>query len=152
MISGSCLCGGIQFEIHGDLPGIGQCHCSLCRKVSGVGSTATINIAAEQLVWRSGQDLVAEFQRPSGYGTSFCRVCGSPAPDANRTQTRYGVPIGLLAAVPTAIAEHTYVASKASWDVIGDDAPQYAQAGPPLPEGQLALPAGTRRDGLITSA
>jgi hypothetical protein len=137
MRRGSCLCGGIAFEITGDLPGIGQCHCSLCRKVSGVGSTATIAVSADQLTWISGQDLVQEFARPSGYGTSFCRVCGSPAPDANRPRTRYGIPIGLFDGDPgTKVVEHIYVGSKASWEIIGDDAPQYPEMGPPTPPGR----------------
>jgi hypothetical protein len=132
MPRGSCLCGGILFEITGDVPGIGQCHCSLCRKVSGVGSTAAIAVSAAQLTWISGQDLVQEFQRPSGYGNSFCRVCGSPAPDANRSRTRYGVPVGLLDDDPGAkVLEHIHVASKASWEIIGDDAPQHQENGPP---------------------
>jgi hypothetical protein len=132
MPRGSCLCGGIVFEITGDIPGIGQCHCSLCRKVSGVGSTAAIAVSAAQLTWISGQHLVQEFQRPCGYGNSFCRVCGSPAPDANRSRTRYGVPVGLLDDDPGAkVIDHIHVASKASWEIIGDDAPQYQENVPP---------------------
>ena len=132
MLRGSCLCGGIVFEITGDVPRIGQCHCSLCRKVSGGGSTTTIPVAAEQLKWISGQELVQEFQRPSGYGSSFCRVCGSPAPDANRARTRYGIPAGVLDDDPgVEVLEHIYVASKASWEIIGDAAPQYAEDLPP---------------------
>ena len=96
------------------------------------GSTAAIAVSAAQLTWISGQDLVQEFQRPSGYGNSFCRVCGSPAPDANRSRTRYGVPVGLLDDDPGAkVLEHIHVASKASWEIIGDDAPQYQENGPP---------------------
>jgi hypothetical protein len=90
MLRGSCLCGGIVFEIAGEVPGIGQCHCSLCRKVSGVGSAAAIAISADRLKWISGQDLLQGFQRPSGYGTSFCRVCGSPAPPSARSTTTRG--------------------------------------------------------------
>jgi hypothetical protein len=132
MPKGSCLCGGIVFEITGEMSGIGQCHCSLCRKVSGVGSTAAIAVSADQLTWISGQDLVQEFQRPSGYGNSFCRVCGSPAPDANRSCTRYGVPVGLFDDDPRAkILVHIHVASKASWEIIGDHAPQYQENVPP---------------------
>jgi hypothetical protein len=124
MLQGRCLCGGVTFEITGEVPGVTLCHCSLCRQVSGVGSTATIWIKAEQLRWITGQELVQEFQRPSGYGTSFCRTCGSPAPDPNRSRTIYGIPIGVLAGnPPLKVTEHIFVRSKAEWDVIGDAAP-----------------------------
>ena len=42
MIRGSCLCGEVAFEIHGKTTEIGMCHCSKCRKVSGVASNASI--------------------------------------------------------------------------------------------------------------
>ena len=32
---GRCLCGKVQFEIHGELKGIVNCHCSKCRKFHG---------------------------------------------------------------------------------------------------------------------
>ncbi|MFT6138608.1 MAG: hypothetical protein ACJAUJ_001703, partial [Salibacteraceae bacterium] len=30
--TGSCLCGGIQYEISGPLTDVLNCHCSMCRK------------------------------------------------------------------------------------------------------------------------
>ena len=139
MLKGSCLCGGIQFEITGTHSKIGACHCSLCRKRSGVGSTAVITTSFDQLRWLTGEDLVTTFERRSGYGSAFCRVCGSPAPDSDREQTMYAIPVGLLDDnPPLAFGDHIYVGSKASWDVIGDDAPQFAEDGPPRPSDQVA--------------
>jgi hypothetical protein len=124
MLTGSCLCGGIRFEISGPVAGIVQCHCSLCRKSSGTGSIATIWVAADQLRWLSGEDLIKTFVRPSGYGTAFCAVCGSPAPDAART--RYGIPAGLLDGdPPLRVVEHIFVGSKAQWEAISGDAPRH---------------------------
>jgi len=34
-IHGSCLCGGVEFEIDGPLTAPLNCHCSLCRKQHG---------------------------------------------------------------------------------------------------------------------
>lgn len=139
MIKGSCLCGGVRFEISGKHSKLGICHCSLCRKVSGVGSIATIEISFEQLTWVSGEDLLTTFERPSGYGSTFCRVCGSPAPDSDQRKTMYGVPVGLLDGNPVLlVGDHIYVASKATWEVIGDDAPQFPQDGPLRPRDQTA--------------
>ena len=97
-----------------------------------VGSTATIAVSADQLKWHLRQDLVQEFQRPSGYGSSFCRVCGSPC---SRCQSvahavrRAGRSAGRLPGAK--VVEHIYVGSKASWEIIGDEAPQYEENGPP---------------------
>jgi hypothetical protein len=126
MLTGSCLCGGIRFEISGPVAGIAQCHCSLCRKSSGTGSIATLRVRAEQLRWLSGEDLVRTFARPSGYGTSFCSVCGSPAPDPDSARAHYGIPAGLLDGDPALrVIEHIFVGSKAQWDVISGNAPQH---------------------------
>jgi hypothetical protein len=126
MIQGSCLCGGIRFTIDEPVPGIIQCHCSLCRKSSGSDAIATIPIAATQLRWISGEALVRTFARPSGYGASFCGVCGSPAPDPNAAKTRYQIPAGLIDGdPPLRVVEHIFVGSKAQWDTIADDAPAF---------------------------
>lgn len=133
MLKGSCLCGGIRFQFEGPRSGIGFCHCSLCRKVSGVGSTARVVIAFDQLTWIAGKELVTLYERPSGYGVAFCRVCGSPAPDTNPGQTVYTIPVGLLDDDPALeIADHSHIGSKAQWEIIGDDAPRFeGDDGPP---------------------
>ncbi|TIT98114.1 MAG: GFA family protein, partial [Mesorhizobium sp.] len=33
--SGSCLCGGVQFQVTGEPLRVGLCHCKDCRKTSG---------------------------------------------------------------------------------------------------------------------
>ncbi len=79
------------------------------------------------------------YERPSGYGLAFCRVCSSPAPFSDRERTTYEVPVGLLDDdPPLAFGAHIYVGSKANWDVIGDDAPQFDERGPPRPRDQVA--------------
>jgi hypothetical protein len=121
MLEGSC----IRFEIADAVGGIVRCHCSLCRKNSGTGSIAKVLVAAEKLRWLSGEALIRTFERPSGYGTAFCSVCGSPAPAHDAPRQRYAVPVGLLDGdPPLRVIEHIFVGSKAQWDMIGDDAPR----------------------------
>ncbi len=122
ILRGGCTCGGIRFEIRGPVLGINQCHCSKCRKETGTGSSTFIPVHAEQFTWISGSDLVGPYDR--------CTKCGSLAPDHNPRRALYNVPAGLLddnEAVE--VAQHIFVGSKASWDVIGDDAPQYEKWG-----------------------
>jgi hypothetical protein len=126
VLQGGCLCGGIRFEISGPVEGITQCHCSLCRKSNGSAFIATMVVSGDQFKWLSGEELVRTFARPSGYGVAFCAVCGSPAPDPNRSRTRYSIPAGLLDDdPPLRVAQHIFVGSKAQWDTVGGDAPQF---------------------------
>jgi hypothetical protein len=124
---GSCLCGAVRFTIGGRPPPVGMCHCSKCRKASGVGSNAVLAVRRERLTWLAGEDSLASFNLPdSPWGTTFCATCGCPAPRLMPNGERYWVPAGLLDADPgPAVAGHIFVGSKASWDVIGDDAPQF---------------------------
>jgi hypothetical protein len=137
MLKGSCLCKGIRFEISGLHSKVSICHCSLCRKTSGTGSSASIVVGYDQLTWISGQELVS-----SGPKHAFCRVCGAHAPDSIEGKTVYIVPAGVLDDNPALlVGQHIYVGSKARWEAIGDDgAPQFqADApGPPLPCDQMA--------------
>ena len=125
MTRGSCLCRTVQFEIEGKTTDIGLCHCSKCRKVSGVASNATLMIGRDGLKWISGEDRVAKFAMPDGWGPWRCSVCGSPVPKLHPGGGAYWVPVGLLDSDPgVRIAGHIFVGSKAPWDEIAGSAPQ----------------------------
>jgi len=137
MLKGSCLCGGIRFEITGKHSKIIICHCSRCRKTSGAGSAAQLVVKYGALLWLSGEDLVV-----IGPKHAFCRVCGAHAPDANPRKTVYIVPAGILDDNPSlVVGEHMFVGSKAHWEVLGaDGAPRFdaGSLGPPIALDQQA--------------
>ena len=131
MIRGSCLCSGVRFEITGKVSGIGQCHCSLCRKVSGTASNAVLLTSIRSFRWLAGEDLTQTWQRPDGWGSTFCRVCGSPLPRLHPSGKILWVPVGILDDDPgTRVEQHIFVGSKAPWDDIAGSAPQYQEAAP----------------------
>ncbi len=132
MIQGSCLCGGVRFEISGNVSAIGQCHCSLCRKVSGTASNSALLTARGSLRWTQGEELAQIYTRPTGWTTAFCRVCGSPLPLPHPSGKLFWLPAGLLDDDPgTRVEQHIYVGSKAAWDEIAGTALQYKDAAPP---------------------
>ena len=125
MTRGSCLCGAVQFEIDGKTTEIGMCHCSLCRKVSGVASNANLMVSKEGFRWVSGEDALMKFALASGWGAWRCAACGSPVPKLHPGGGAYWVPAGLLDSDPgVGVAGHIFVDSKAPWDVISDETPQ----------------------------
>jgi hypothetical protein len=132
-LRGSCLCGGVQFEITGRYSAIGQCHCSKCRKVSGAASNAVLYAAAGSLHWTAGENLVREFRLPDGWGPAFCGTCGSPLPKRDSSGKIYYVPAGLLDDDPgVRVERHIFVGSKAPWDEIGGGALQFEDDDPEL--------------------
>ena len=102
--TGGCLCGQVRFGLIGQLPKVGFCHCSQCRKASGTGSNAVMSVRAEWLVWLSGEDARGGYTLPTGWTTSFCERCGCPTPHQGPTgrsrQRGRRLARGLQAAAP----------------------------------------------------
>src|SRR5262245_2494642 len=125
MTRGSCLCGTVQFEIDGKTTEIGMCHCSKCRKVSGVASNANLMVGRDRLKWISGEDHLTKFEMADGWGSLallHLRVAGTQAPSRWRGLLGPGRPSRFDPGVR--IAGHIFVGSKAPWDEIAGNAPQ----------------------------
>ena len=128
MTGGSCLCGETRFELRGWTTDIGMCHCSKCRKVSGVASNAVLIVPRDGLRWVAGEDRIAKFELPDGWGTWRCATCGSPLPKLRPGGGAYWVPAGLLDSDPgVRIKGHIFVGSKAAWDEISGTAVQFVE-------------------------
>ncbi|MGB6536320.1 MAG: GFA family protein [Xanthobacteraceae bacterium] len=143
-VRGSCLCGGIAFEITGPLMAPMNCHCSQCRKQHGAAFRSRVRIAASDLRWLKGEHLLKFYESPRGYQRGFCRECGSPIinragpnwkPPAEFpvTAPQYGIPLAVLDDPLVRPELHCFVASKAPWFEITDDLPQYAGYPPASP-------------------
>ncbi|MGH7247900.1 MAG: GFA family protein [Pseudomonadota bacterium] len=141
-IRGSCLCGGIKFEITGPLLAPLNCHCSQCRKQHDAAFRSRVRVAASDFHWLAGERLLKYYESPRGYRRGFCRECGSPiinkagpnwaAPAAFPDgPPQYGIPLAILDNPPVRPALHCFVASKASWFEITDDLPRYPNYPPP---------------------
>ncbi|RBP31177.1 hypothetical protein DET50_106200 [Marinobacter pelagius] len=116
-MNGECLCGKVQFEIQGDLPNLYQCHCSLCRKATGSAANAATFVHQQDFRWLSGQDRITSFQKPTGYRSDFCSVCGSPVPNQLRGTELVWIPAGLLEEDFDAVVNvHLHLNSAAKWE------------------------------------
>ena len=108
MIRGSCLCGAVKFEINGKTTDIGMCHCSKCRKVSGVASNANLVTGRDNLRWVSGEEKLTKFQMPDGWGTWRCSVCGSPVRMLHPGGGPYWIPSVFSTRTPASGSPATY--------------------------------------------
>lgn len=127
-MKGKCLCGGVEFELRGSMPKLYQCHCSLCRRVTGSSANAALRVADGQFAWLAGRELITRFETDSGYQSHFCGRCGSPLPNPTAGNTAWWIPAGLLDdEAGLELGMHVYIASKASWDIIADAGEHYAE-------------------------
>ena len=75
MKQGSCLCGGVTYELTGDLRPSVACHCLQCRKTSGHYVSAT-QVQPDQLSFTKDATLTW-FQSSPEAARGFCNACGS---------------------------------------------------------------------------
>jgi hypothetical protein len=128
-VRGSCLCGGVAYEIAAPVPGpIVDCHCSRCRKARSAAHASNLFVGLGAFRWLRGVDLVASWKVPEAlrFTHAFCRTCGSGVPRVDVERERVALPAGSLDDDPGAREElHIFVASKAPWYAIADDLPQH---------------------------
>ena len=75
MITGSCQCGAVRFEVDPPLRDVINCHCTICRKTSGHHWAAT-NAPRDQIRLTEDRGL-AWFHASDVARRGFCRECGS---------------------------------------------------------------------------
>jgi len=125
-LRGSCLCGAVSFEVTGPVRGVGICHCSKCRKVSGTSGNAQFIVRSEKFRWHQEPDGIVTFKLSDGWGPSRCKVCGSPVPDSYDGGQRMWVQAGLMDdRLEAEIVQHIFCGSKADWDREAEDARSY---------------------------
>ncbi|MCB1703213.1 MAG: GFA family protein [Halioglobus sp.] len=128
MITGSCLCGAVQFGVTDFSSAIFKCHCSKCRKASGGASSAAALAGGAHFSWLQGEEGVREFQCESGFKRRFCPGCGSILPQFLTEYQLYWIPVGLLDSDPgIPLKHHIHVDSKAAWDILDADTQRFAE-------------------------
>jgi hypothetical protein len=129
VLRGSCLCGGVRYEITGPLKGALNCYCSMCRKAHGAAFRSRAGVKAEDFRWMQGEDLLAWYETSPGTHRGFCRVCGAKLLSRfDFDPGVYGLPLGALDDDPGVKPKrHVFVAYKAPWYDITDDLPQHEE-------------------------
>ncbi len=99
-------------------------------------SNTGLIVSADKFRWLAGEDLVGQWQRPTGFRSYFCKRCGAPVPNPLRDTGYVWVPSGLLDGDgPLRIGAQLHTGSKASWTT--------------LPEGGLRFETAPALDELI---
>ena len=129
-IKGSCLCGGIRFEIDA-ARSLTFCHCSNCRKLSGAAFASYVHVDPDKFRFVSGEELIQHFESAPGSFRNFCRVCSSTVPGRATYLTTISIPAGLFDDDPGVRPTlHVFVSSKVPWWEIADNLPQHEMWAP----------------------
>lgn len=127
---GSCLCGGVRFEVDLPLLAANHCHCSRCQKHSGASGCLQAQARRAHFRLLTGQERIRVYGRGQGAVKAFCGECGSSLfggqwPEGRNVSIRLGVFDDDPEIAPQL---HTFVDDRAPWDEIHDDLPQYGGA------------------------
>jgi hypothetical protein len=128
MVTGSCLCRAVRFEVRGPFGRVSHCHCSMCRKAHGAafGTYARVKKADFKLVAGAGD--IAAYASSTGTQRTFCRQCGSTLQFLSaKFPDDIDIALGVLDDDPgVRPVMHIFTGSKAPWYEIEDHLPQHA--------------------------
>ena len=127
-LPGSCLCGGVRFEVTAPFVWANHCHCSRCRKHSGAFGGTQGRVPREGFRLLAGEELIRVYRPGDGRVKAFCSVCGSSLfgnewPEGEEIAVRFGALDGDPGIRPEF---HTFIGSRAPWEEVPeDDLPRY---------------------------
>jgi hypothetical protein len=130
---GSCLCGGVAYEIDGGFDVVRNCHCARCRRARSAAHATNGFLPPERFRFVRGEELLESFKLPEAdrFTQTFCRTCGSAMPRVFPGRPYVVVPMGGIDGDPGARpSAHVFVGSKAPWYEIADDLPRHAEYPP----------------------
>ena len=133
VVHGSCLCGGVSFEVALPFRRANYCHCSRCRKHSGTAALAQARVPREQFRLLAGEELIRTFRPDEGKAKAFCAACGSSLFGGDwPAGPEVSVRLGALHDDPEIRPQyHAFVGSRAPWDELPDDGlPRYEEGKP----------------------
>lgn len=127
--TGRCNCGSVRFTTRGALREVVACHCSQCRRQSGLYFAAT-NVAVD-MIEIEGEANITWYQASDFARRGFCTTCGSALfwkhqsdPFISVLAGSFDQPTGL------AVSKHIFCADKGDFYEITDGLPQYPKGSP----------------------
>jgi hypothetical protein len=122
-LRGSCLCGGVRFEVTEPFATITYCHCASCKKLSGGAATANGRVRGDAIRLLEGHELLRTYQPEEGTAKTFCSVCGSNVfgggwPESDTASVRL---TGIDTEFEQRPERHIFVRSAAPWETLPED-------------------------------
>ncbi len=94
VLAGGCLCGGVQYELGGQIRGVVNCFCAQCRKTSGHHVAAT-RVKLDSFKLLKSQSL-RWYQSSEKAKRGFCNLCGGNLFWQNRDRDSISVMAGTI--------------------------------------------------------
>jgi hypothetical protein len=115
VITGSCLCGAVAYEIDALSGPVGHCHCRTCRKAHSAAFSTTERAMRSAFRLTRGEAGLRSFESSPGKRRFFCDTCGSHVFAAWGAQAEVILRIGSVdqGEIPAPVA-HVFTGDKAA--------------------------------------
>ena len=125
VLTGSCECGAVRYQVEDAFRYAMNCHCSRCRAATGTAFKAFAGIETDRLKLTKGADDLL-VHGDADLNDTRCASCGSLLYSVVRDGAYVHVALGSLLDAPAIRpTHHIFVSSKAPWFEITDDLPQF---------------------------
>ncbi len=127
MLTGSCHCKTVRFEISGDMEGIFHCHCQTCQKLNGTSYGSTGFISSDLFEIVDGGNSLKAYESSPGKNRYFCSKCGAPIyAQSQAAPERIGVRVGLLDDDPGVRSKaHIWLSHEKPWFEVSTELPKF---------------------------
>ncbi|RTE67582.1 GFA family protein [Amphritea opalescens] len=127
MITGSCLCGHVRYEISGAIGDIVHCHCQTCRKAHGSAFSSVAGVQGKDFKLMS-DDVLGCYESSPGKFRYFCQNCATQIYAKKEGTEHIVLRLGSLDDDPQSKElSHIWVSQKASWYSLNSRLPEYAE-------------------------
>ena len=125
---GSCLCGGITYEVSQlDTP-ISHCSCQTCRKAHAAAFNTAAGVKHSNFRWVRGQELLKSFESSKGKLRFFCSNCGTHLIAQRTEQEHVVLRVATLDESPQQMPEfHIFKSHEVSWLDYAAEIPAYSE-------------------------
>lgn len=128
MITGSCLCGAIKFNITNVGARIAHCHCNMCQKFHGAAFSTFAEVDKQDFNLTKGEGFISEYIAENKTVRSFCSNCGASLFfESQYNRQDHSIEVALAAFDHVDVAHqikpdaHIFTESKAQWLDINDE-------------------------------
>jgi len=131
--TGGCLCGAVRYVANADPIRVVNCHCSMCRKMSGAAFLTFVHFPAASFTWTKGQPT--RYRSSPDAERGFCARCGSTLDMREHVlRDRVQMTLGSLDQ-PNAVKpdDHVWTHSQVSWLQVVDDLPRFPGSSSAVP-------------------
>ena len=133
MLTGSCGCGTVSFEVTRPFLSASYCHCTRCQRRTGTAASANGRAEAGSVPVVTGEEELRVWAPEGGFEKVFCGRCGSALfSRAPGTSEYTGVRLGAIDGDPSIRPQwRQFTAYAAPWEEIPDDGlPRYPEHKP----------------------